>query len=49
MFKTFKLSFKIDIAYAVNSFVYVLKKLPILKNIIPNDLYSNSGLKTYLL
>ena len=48
MFKTFKLSFKIDIAYAVNSFVYVLKKLPILKNIIPNDLYSNSGLKTFV-
>lgn len=48
MFKTFKLSFKIDTAYAVNSFVYILKKLPILKNIIPNDLYSNSGLKTFV-
>ena len=34
MINTLKTSFKIDMAYATNSFIYILRKLPILKDLI---------------
>ena len=37
MLNTLKMSLKIDFNYAINSFIYNLKKTPILKNIIPNN------------
>lgn len=41
LFKTLE----IDIAYSVNSFIYVLRKLPILKDLFTNDIYDNLLLK----
>lgn len=48
MINIWKTSFKIDFAYAINSFIYVLKRLPILKNIINDEVYSSTILKTII-
>ena len=48
MINILKTSFKIDFAYAINSFIYVLKHLPILKNIISDEAYSSTSLKTII-
>ena len=36
---------QIDTAYSVNSFIYILSKLPILKDLITNDAYKSKTLK----
>ena len=36
---------QIDLYYSVNSFIYILSKLPILKDLITNDSYKSKGLK----
>ena len=48
MINTLKMSLKIDFNYAINSFIYNLKKTPILKNIIPISLYSKEGFKKFI-
>lgn len=48
MINTLKMSLKIDFNYAINSFIYNLKKTPILKNIIPISLYSKEKFKTFI-
>lgn len=48
MINILKTSFKIDMAYAINSFIYTLKHLPILKSIISDNFYSSSGLKIFI-
>ena len=45
MFNTLKMSLKIDYTYKINSFIYNLRKLPILKDLITNDLYKSKNLK----
>lgn len=45
---TFKTSFDIDFTYAINSFVYTLKKTPIIKNIISDNIYSKNGFKLFV-
>ena len=45
MFNCLKKSLDIDIAYSVNSFLYALSKLPVFKNIITSDVYSDKTLK----
>lgn len=45
MLNTFKLSFKLKIAYKTNGIIYGLKSLPILKKILPDSLYGNHNLK----
>lgn len=45
---TFKTSFDIDFTYAINSFVYTLKKTPIIKNIISDNIYSKEGFKLFV-
>ena len=45
MINTLKTSFKIDMAYATNSFIYILRKLPILKDLITYDAYNSKLLK----
>ena len=45
MINTLKTSFKIDMAYATNSFIYILRKLPILKDLITYDAYNSRLLK----
>ena len=47
MINVFKTSFDIDFCYAINSFIYTLKKTPILKNIINDDIYSKNGFKKF--
>lgn len=37
MIKTLKTSFKIDMTYAINSFIYNLKHMPIFKDLFPDD------------
>lgn len=48
MINTLKLSFKIDFNYAINSFIYNIKKTPIIKNIITANLYNKLGFKTFI-
>lgn len=45
MFKTLKTTLDIDIAYSVNSFIYVLRKLPIFGDLLTDDAYSSTLLK----
>ena len=45
MLNTLKKSLQIDISYSVNSFIYYLRKLPILKDLITKDAYSSKFLK----
>ncbi len=45
MINTLKTSFKIDMAYATNSFIYILRKLPILRDLITDDAYKSKFLK----
>ena len=46
MINTLRTSFKIDMSYATNSFIYILRKLPILKDLITEDAYSSKVLKS---
>lgn len=45
MISTFFLSFRLKNAYCVNSILYSLKQLPIIKRILPEKLYGVRGLK----
>lgn len=45
MFETFINSFKLRNTYKVNTIIYSLKQLPIIKKILPEALYQNKALK----
>lgn len=45
MFRDFLISFKLRNTYKVNGFIYSLKQLPLIKNILPEKLYESKGLK----
>ena len=45
MIKTLKKTLQIDTAYSVNSFIYTMSKLPILKDLITKDSYTSTSLK----
>ena len=45
MISSLKRSLKIDICYAVNSFIYSIRKLPILDDLITDDIYKSKRLK----
>lgn len=45
MINTFITSFKLKNAYRVNSIIYSIKGIPLIKRILPDSLYENSGLK----
>ena len=45
MFKSFITSFKLKNTYRVNSIIYSIKQFPIIKKILPNQLYKNKALK----
>ena len=45
MIDTLIKTLEIDIAYSVNSFIYTLRKLPVLKDLLTNDIYSSKILK----
>ena len=49
MINSLKTSFKIDITYAINSFIYNIKRLPILKDLLPGDsLYKSKKVKSFV-
>ena len=49
MINSLKMSFKIDMTYAINSFIYSIKHLPILKDLFPGDgLYKSSKAKAVI-
>ena len=49
MINTLKMSFKIDITYAINSFIYNIKRFPILKDLFPgNGLYQSNKAKSII-
>ena len=45
MIKVLKKTLQIDAAYSVNSFIYSMSKLPIIKDLITKDSYTSTGLK----
>ena len=45
MLNSLKMSLKIDDTYSLNSFIYNLRKLPVLKDLITNDIYKSKNLK----
>ena len=47
MVRSFILSFRLKNAYRVNSIIYSIKQLPIIKNILSDRLYKNKGLKVF--
>ena len=45
MLNSLRMSLKIDYAYSLNSFIYNLRRLPIFKDLITDDLYKSKNLK----
>ena len=45
MLKTFWIAFKLKITYRVNTIIYSLKQLPLIKKILPASLYASNILK----
>ena len=44
--ETFIISFKLRNTYRVNSIIYSIKQLPLIKKVLSDSLYESSGLKT---
>lgn len=47
MLKTFAHSFRLANAYKVNTVIYSLKSIPLVKRLLPDSLYSSKGLKSF--
>lgn len=47
MLKTLRLSLTLKNTYRVNSILYAIKQIPFIKNIIPDSIYSEGGLKIF--
>lgn len=45
MIRALRYTLEIDIAYSVNSFIYILRRLPIFKDLLTEDAYSSKVLK----
>ena len=45
MWNSLKYGLEIDIVYSINSFIYALRKLPVLKDLFTNDIYKNTTTK----
>ena len=45
MIKTFWIAFRLQITYRVNTIIYSLKQLPLIKRILPVSLYASKSLK----
>ena len=46
MLDTFKIAFKLKTTYKVNAIIFSLKRIPLIKRIIPNDWYNDVNIKT---
>mgnify|MGYP000243640006 CR=1 FL=1 len=47
MNKTLRLSFSLQNAYRVNTILYAIKQIPLLKRLLPDSLYACAGLKIF--
>ena len=47
MLKTFAHSFRLANAYKVNTVIFSLKSIPLVKRLLPDSLYSSKGLKGF--
>ncbi|MGN0493829.1 MAG: hypothetical protein ACI4F7_09290 [Acutalibacteraceae bacterium] len=47
MLKTLRLSLALKNTYRVNSILYAIKQIPLIKKIIPDSIYSEGGLKVF--
>ena len=47
MYKTLRLSFSLKNTYRVNSILFALKQIPLIKRILPDALYGVRGLKIF--
>ena len=47
MIQAFITSFKLKNTYRVNTIIYSIREFPFIKNILPNTLYRNKGLKIF--
>lgn len=47
MSKILRISFSVHITYLVNSILYALKKIPLVKRLLPDRLYRSKGLKAF--
>lgn len=47
MIRTFRISFSLKNTYRVNTILYSLKQIPIVKKILPESLYKSRGLKIF--
>ena len=47
MNKTFRISFSLKNTYRVNSILYALKQIPLVKELLPDRLYQVHGLKVF--
>ena len=47
MNKTLRISFALRISYKVNSIIFALKSLPLIKKLLPASLYASAGLKAF--
>ena len=45
MISSFYQTFKIDLYHSVNSFIYGLRRTPIFKDLITNDIYKSKSIK----
>ena len=49
MFRTFCISFSLKNTYRVNTILFSLKQIPLLKRLLPEALYQSRGLKKFAL
>ncbi len=47
MLKTFRISYSLKNTYRVNSIIFALKQIPLIKKLLPYDLYTSRGLKIF--
>ena len=47
MLKAFRISFALKNTYRVNSILYSLKQIPLVKHLLPDALYKSRGLKIF--
>lgn len=48
MYNTFLISFRLKTTYRVNSIIYMLKQIPVIKKFLPSTLYKSQGLKVFV-
>ena len=47
MINALKMSLKIDLTYAINANMHFIKKLPIFRDLLNDDVYKGQGLKKF--